>query len=327
MKTTLFYSLPVLAATTLASPVLMGRDATVTAAQLNNFQLFAQYSAASYCNNQNVPGQPIACTNDVCLAVQANQATTSSSFTGNITDVRGVIAVDDTAGLIVVSFRGSVSVRNWITDAVFTQIACDLVPGCLVHAGFFAAWSEVKPAVVAGLKSAVAANPSYKIVTTGHSLGAGLATIATAYLRKSGYAIDIYTYGSPRIGNRQFADFVTAQPGLENRVTHFDDPFARLPPILFNYRHTSPEYWFKNNATVNDVVQVCTGNANISCNAGTTGLDFDAHSSYFVKINGCSPPGGTPWRRDLTDAQLEDKLNSWAALDVALAENLAAANS
>ncbi len=81
------------------------------------------------------------------------------------------------------------------------------------------------------------------MVATGHSLGGAVATLAAAYLRAAGNAVDLYTYGSPRVGNDAFANFVSAQAGLEIRVTHLDDPVPRLPPLLFSYRHTSPEYW------------------------------------------------------------------------------------
>lgn len=76
--------------------------------------------------------------------------------------------------------------------------------------------------------------------------------------------------------------YVTNQAGAEHRVTHFDDPVPRLPPILFGYFHTSPEYWLASGpATDVDYtigeIDTCLGYTNISCNAGTFGLDGDAH--------------------------------------------------
>lgn len=129
---------------------------------------------------------------------------------------------------------------------------------------------------------------------TGHSLGAAVATIAAATLRKQqpSASIDLFTYGSPRVGNAAFADFVTAQAGAEFRVTHLDDPVPRLPPAEFGYRHTSPEYWLSTGtATTTDYgvadVKVCQG-TDTSCNAGTLGLNTDAHLYYFEAIAGCS---------------------------------------
>lgn len=185
---------------------------------------------------------------------------------------------------------------------------------------------------MSGVKAARAQYPSYKIVVTGHSLGGAIATVATANLRAAGIAnIDMYTYGSPRVGNAAFVDFVSAQPGLEIRVTHLDDPVPRLPPIIFGYRHTSPEYWLSTGdaTTVNygtADVKVCTGNANTGCNAGTLGLDADAHNYYLGPIAGCGPGGFELRRRaaDVSDAELEQRLNMFSALDAQFAAELAA---
>lgn len=138
MKSSFVSCLSALAAVALASPVapvVQGRADVVTTSQLTEFKLFAQYAGATYCNSFNTPGQKIACTDGVCPDVEANNATTLASFgyvhssystSGHlsnkalnrsvVTDHRGFIAVDHTAKLIVVSLRGTVSVRNWITE-------------------------------------------------------------------------------------------------------------------------------------------------------------------------------------------------------------------
>lgn len=184
----------------------------------------------------------------------------------------------------------------------------------------------------AAVAAAKTANPSYSIVFTGHSLGGAVSTVAAAYVREAGYAIDIYSYGSPRPGNKEFVAFVTDQAGAEYRVTHFDDPVPRLPPIILNYRHTSPEYWLSNGTantteyTASDII-VCEGYSNIACNAGTTGLDTDAHSYYFETISGCAPDG-TPFKErrdsDMSDEEVAAKLDAYVAQDIEyVATNLA----
>lgn len=198
--------------------------------------------------------------------------------------------------------------------------------------------------MTAGISAAKASHPSYKIAFTGHSLGGAAATVAAAFVRESGgYGdLDLYTYGSPRAGNRAFVAHVSAQGGREYRVTHTDDPVPRLPPALLNYRHTSPEYWFHtggSNTTEYGAADadVCEGYANLACNGGTLGLDTEAHGYYFEDISACGA-GGLAFRRtkradgdaavnvtfdmattepeDVTDQELLARLNDLVAQDI-----------
>lgn len=199
------------------------------------------------------------------------------------------------------------------------MVDCDLTRGCEAHDGFYKSWRQSSSTVTAALESALSANPGYALVVTGHSLGAAVATLAGAEWRNAGYSCDIYTYGSPRVGNDVLADYVTAQPGGEYRITHYDDIVPRLPPMFLGYRHTSPEYWLSKGPATNtdysvgDIV-VCPGIANVSCNAAFDGLDFTAHDYYFEDITACEP-GGLQFR-DEVDAQLMAQLNEWYIKDM-----------
>ncbi|KAL6902465.1 Alpha/Beta hydrolase protein [Trichoderma evansii] len=296
---------------------------TTTQADLNNFQFYSQYAGASYCNSATPAGQAVTCTDDTCPDVTG---VVVNSFTGSVTGIGGFVAVDNAHQLIVLSVRGSNNLRNFITDVVFGFTDCSFADGCEVHDGFNDAWNEISDAATAALNQAVAANPGFSIVTTGHSLGGAVATLAAATLRTQGLNIDIYTYGSPRVGNDVFANFVTAQAGGEFRVTHVDDPVPRLPPILFDYRHVSPEFWLStgNDTTVDyttSQIEVCTGIANTDCNAGTSGLDTTAHSYYLEHISGCAP-SPLQFKRDDNDPTYNqtviDRINKWAEQDRAL---------
>lgn len=84
-------------------------------------------------------------------------------------------------------------------------------PTC--HAGFLAIWKALKPTVTARLREVLLEDPSisYRIFTTGHSLGGALASLCaytvTNMLRRMDYPIPevtAYTYGQPRMGNRTF---------------------------------------------------------------------------------------------------------------------------
>ena len=242
------------------------------------------------------------------------------------------MATDPVRQQIVIVARGTTNLRNWMTDAVFIQLPCDLAPGCLVHGGFLNAWNEISTVVSAAVKKATATNPAYTVAAVGHSLGGAVTTLAAAHLRQAGRRVDLYTYGSPRVGNSVFASVVDAQPGgVHYRVTHFDDPVPRLPPLIFNYRHASTEYWLapggatRVNYAASDV-RLCPGAANLGCNAATLGLDVSAHLYYLQEVAACSPGGPLPWKRQsqVSDAELEMRLDRYGALDAQYVATLGA---
>ena len=245
---------------------------------------------------------------------------------GPLTDIRGFVAVDPVEKAIIVSFRASSSTENWITkyeppsifhctetkltrfSFIFTFVPCSLVDGCLVHTGFKVAWDEIRDEVFEAVASAKQQNPDFKIVVTGHSLGGALATLASGYLRKANYALDMFTYGAPRVGNQAFASFITSQKGREYRITHLDDIVPKLPPMILGYRHTSPEYWLYTgeDTTVDygvEDIKVCEGTASLKCNGGTLGFGDDAHGYYFQKMGGCDGPPALASKMKLASAQ------------------------
>ena len=84
---------------------------------------------------------------------------------------------------MVVALAGSGNtIRNWLTDFTFIQVPYTL-PGyasCWVHSGFDLTWPERRTAVLDAVTSALATYPNYSLIITGHSIGAGVATLAGA---------------------------------------------------------------------------------------------------------------------------------------------------
>lgn len=221
--------------------------------------------------------------------------------------MEGFVGVDPSRSQVVLSFRGTQSIRNWITNLdLFTDDCDDLPVGedsdCEIHSGFNEAWNQVKESVYTFIANASSTYPNHTLVVTGHSLGGAVGTIAAAHLRAKGYALDLYTFGSPRVGNEDFVNFVNNQEGNEFRVTHADDPVPRLPPsslLLGSYRHTSPEFWLtvEDAATISASAikasnfELCEGIDNDACNAGTDGLNIEAHRFYLRNISACGKDG------------------------------------
>jgi len=272
------------------------RRRDVSSSQLNTFNLFEQYAAAAYCVafDEASKGSVISCSAGNCPQPQTAGATLVYGFDG-IGDggVTGYIALDNTNHVVVLAFRGSESLDNWIEDLTFTQTSVSsLCSGCEAHEGFWDGWQSVKPTLLPYIQSTLSANPGYGLVLVGHSLGAALASLAATDLRASGMTLDTYTFGCPRVGNLALADFITAQSGGTNyRFTHTDDPVPKLPPELFGYAQPSPEYWIttgNNVAVTTSSITVIQGVNSDDGNAGTGGLDTSAHEWYFNAISACS---------------------------------------
>lgn len=163
--------------------------------------------------------------------------------------------------------------------------------------GFWNSWAFVKDPISKVLNETVASNPDYELMVVGHSLGAGIATLAAADLRGMGHpSIKMYAFASPRVANSALADYITAQ-GNNYRFTHTNDPVPKLPLLAMGYVHVSPEYWITsgNNVTVSTSdVQKLEGTVNLNGNTGT-GVplisDFAAHHWYFERADGCLGAG------------------------------------
>ncbi|OAA41642.1 lipase [Metarhizium rileyi] len=335
----LFKTILGLAAIVAAKPIATNGNETsletrgiirVTTKELNSIKFFSQHAAAAYCNSDTATGQPLRCNNAACPLVMLNKpvVVASMALSGKFTGVGAYVAIDFRRKEIVFAVRGSNNIRNYITDMIFAWSDCDLTPQCKLHAGFAAAWNEIRGTALNAIKSAHRQYPNYKIVSTGHSLGAAIATIGAAYLRRDGLAVDLYTFGSPRIGNNKFANWFISRPGGHWRVTHESDIIPRLPPIFMGYRHVSPEYWLSGGSSEQtdysvSQVSVCSGIANTQCNGSRFTPDMFAHLYYLGDTAACaafplhlrdgnSEEGSLP-------QDLMDRLASWSQQDHQLA--------
>lgn len=110
----------------------------------------------------------------------------------NLTELYGYVAYSNTANTIIISFRGSSNVDNWLADFDFIEVSFQANKRLLVHMlkqielngtkakvhnGFHAAWSGVRSDVVqrvATIKATLCPSCN-RIVNTGHSFGAAVA--------------------------------------------------------------------------------------------------------------------------------------------------------
>ncbi|KAK4935205.1 hypothetical protein LTR10_023705 [Elasticomyces elasticus] len=262
---------------------------------LEQFSLFEQYSGAAYCpgNNDASTSAAITCSAGNCPLVQAAGAQSIVEFENiGAGDAQGFVALDHTNQLVVISFRGSVSIDNWTANLDAVMTSWSICSGCDAYAGFLDSWNSVKSLAQGAVDGAMSTYPSYSIVSTGHSLGGALATLAAADLRNSGYDIALYTYGSPMVGNLALATFITSQLGGNYRVTHANDIVPKLPSYALTFAHVSPEYWITaptGDTVTANVIQVSTGEIDLQGDEGQLGGTVTDHLWYFNSISACSP--------------------------------------
>ena len=177
----------------------------------------------------------------------------------NITGIKYVIFRLNSTREIIVSFRGTVNVKNWILNLILTDKPKYTKPGPLFHYGFKVAYESILSSLLDQLKLILELNPKFNLVFTGHSLGGAIATIAVADLllkdtvkcQKSLYALSIpsfrvslITFGTPRVGNENTSQlFRQLKLRSSYRVTNRNDPVPRLPPRSIGFQHVQREYW------------------------------------------------------------------------------------
>lgn len=86
------------------------------------------------------------------------------------------------------------------------------------HQGFLSAYNSVASDVIATVSSELDANPDYSLITTGHSLGGAIASIAGVSLASNipNTPLQIFTFGQPRTGNAAYAQLAESLVGADN---------------------------------------------------------------------------------------------------------------
>lgn len=151
---------------------------------------------------------------------------------------------------IVLAFRGTEtdSLADIATDLRVRKVGGPL--GGYVHRGFLSAllqvWDDRRgfKGIEHSLKDMKKRLGSPSVWVTGHSLGAALATLATAFLVEAGQPVyGLYTFGSPRVGDSAFASAFDSRFKRAYRVVNNNDVVTRVPPRSLFYDHVG-EFWY-----------------------------------------------------------------------------------
>lgn len=199
--------------------------------------------------------------------------------------ILAVVGIDASINSVVVVFRGSQNIKNFLTDARIRKIDYErhLCKKCELHAGFLTSYRKLTDK---GLEKAIAAavkeHPGFGLLFTGHSLGGAVAIIAAVKFNEqhSGKAVKVYTFGQPRVGDGDYAKYVDSKVTNFFRVVHRKDLVPHKPAYLAFYRHSGYEVWYKDGMRAN--YHLCRGESDDCSNSiGSSTFSFSVgdHSS------------------------------------------------
>ena len=131
---------------------------------------------------------------------------------------------------LLVTFRGSESVRDWLINMFAMMVRYD---DFMVHAGFLASWCSVDLQVVDAIDKYMQ-NLDAKldgIVVAGHSLGSAMATLCALDLHRvrPQYKVRLTTFAGPRVGNYAMTKRLAALQPMT--ICHHGD-FVPLLPVF-----------------------------------------------------------------------------------------------
>jgi len=247
----------------------------VSSAVYSTLTWYFQYASSSY--------------SSTCAKPNGNTLVTTLNDVA--TDTQGFIARDDTKKEIVVALRGSTSATDFLTDAdialvSYTSPGVSSPSGTMAHLGFLTAYNSVASTIISTVKAQLAAHPGYGLVSTGHSLGGALSSLAGVSLKANfpSSTVYMYTYGQPRTGNPAYAAYVDSLFGTTNvfRSVNYIDGVPTIIPTYDGYRHHGVEYWAYTAIASASTIKVCSGDEDLTCSDSIPSEGIDAaHLTYY----------------------------------------------
>jgi pimeloyl-ACP methyl ester carboxylesterase len=156
-----------------------------------------------------------------------------------VTSVAARVFVD--SGVLYIIFRGSDQPEDWVYNlnpGSHTFRSPGGIP-LQIHRGFYEQWSSVRATLLERVRFSLAEYVVEKIVVAGHSSGSALGTIAACVdlprVAKS-IPISCVTFGSPVVGDANFAIYFDAKITESRRFVHNNDPVPLLP---LRYTHVA----------------------------------------------------------------------------------------
>ena len=151
----------------------------------------------------------------------------------------GWVCVDIANARLIVAFRGTEFLHEWLDDFDFIPAPYAPIPGRgTVHQGFQLVYYSIR----ANLRKLVQQNAAKckELLITGHSLGGALCPLAAPDLLNDvaeNLSPVVYTWAEPRVGHDDFVTFFNTHVNVCYRIVNVWDVVPHLPPDLAGYEH------------------------------------------------------------------------------------------
>ncbi|WP_245640107.1 lipase family protein [Paenibacillus dakarensis] len=179
---------------------------------------------------------------------------------------------------IIIAFRGTISTTDWISDLIASQKRFNfLLEDTLTHRGFTDIYASARAGIFSSLSTM---SQDKSLFITGHSLGAALATLCAADIAANTPFISpsLYTYGSPRVGDPDFAYAFNKHVIKSYRFSNITDLVTYVPPIIYKLPKREQQYYYRHVQTL----------ASMTFNNGSASANH-VIGSYFAQLAKLQP--------------------------------------
>ena len=174
----------------------------------------------------------------------------ADDLTDNLPDYKVFGFVAQSGSDVVVAIRGTEGVFEWLMDVHFVPVPFPYVSAGRTEQGFTNFYSTLRtgpnvtqPRAIDALRPLIAGGTVKTLRIAGHSLGSALATLLAVDVAGNSVFAEptVYTFGSPRVGDKVFAGSYDALVPNSWRVSNLNDIVPCLPPLLAGYVHVDAE--------------------------------------------------------------------------------------
>ncbi|MEK4048258.1 lipase family protein [Paenibacillus sp. FSL H8-0048] len=161
---------------------------------------------------------------------------------GNVWELFGFIL--ESPQEIIIAWRGSISTNDWLSNMNAAQKKFKYIQEpCMTHRGFTDIYASARDAILSVLGTL---SPEKTLYVTGHSLGGALATLCTLDIAANSAftAPRLYTYGSPRVGDPDFAKAFSRYVRSSYRYANLFDVTTYVPPTVYKLPKQKTKYYY-----------------------------------------------------------------------------------